>query len=300
MRVGVPACLLLMVCSINAQLDQIRRRPFSSPATGCLENRLLRLRLECEGSLDDVARLRMKRDQSESCRKLRKYITCIDMALTSTKCRRDRYVFGREVERRKRQVETYNWDCSLQMQNYDYVMCDSKTLLNRHLACGTTFDRSIVNLNFELDEDKEKLCSSLTDYKHCVTPLIKNDACSGNKNLISRLLHFSRAVVGEYQTSCKTIAMKHMMQARQVEETACLPEDLREKVLTCQQSAYRTIRARDVHSETDICEELDLMKECIENALKETSCSRDITSMRVANDTTAESYARYNVKCRRF
>ncbi|KAH7982946.1 hypothetical protein HPB52_008330 [Rhipicephalus sanguineus] len=83
------------------------------------------------------------------------------MALTSTKCRRDRYVFGREVERRKRQVETYNWDCSLQM---------------------------------------------------------------------------------------------HMMQARQVEETACLPEDLREKVLTCQQSAYRTIRARDVHSETDICE----------------------------------------------
>lgn len=43
-------------------------------------------------------------------------------------------------------------------ENYDYVMCDSKTLLNRHLACGTTFDRSIVNLNFELDEDKEKLC----------------------------------------------------------------------------------------------------------------------------------------------
>lgn len=37
-------------------------------------------------------------------------------------------------------------------------MCDSKTLLNRHLACGTTFDRSIVNLNFELDDDKEKLC----------------------------------------------------------------------------------------------------------------------------------------------
>ncbi|KAH6948188.1 hypothetical protein HPB50_023150 [Hyalomma asiaticum] len=91
-----------------------------------------------------------------------------------------------------------------------------------------------------------------------------------------------------------------LMEARQVVETACLPEDLREKVLTCQQSAYRTIRARDVHSETDICEELDLMKECIDNALKETSCSRDLTSMRVANDTTAESYARYNVKCRRF
>ncbi|EEC09682.1 hypothetical protein IscW_ISCW008374 [Ixodes scapularis] len=170
-------------------------------------------------------------------------------------------------------------------------------LLRLRLQCEATLD-DVTRL--KLRKDQSEACSSLTDYKHCVTPLIKNDACSTNKNLISRLLHFSRAVVGEYQMSCKAIAMKHIMEAEEVEDTACLPEELRERVLTCQQSAYRTIRARDIHSETDICAELDLMKECIENALKESSCSRDGASKQVADDTMTESYARYNVKCRQY
>ncbi|XP_064486101.1 uncharacterized protein LOC135398645 [Ornithodoros turicata] len=284
--------------SIDWDTQPGRRKPFALPVTGCMENRLLRMRIECERILEDVELRRAEKDQAEACRNLRKYSTCIDRSLSSTKCRRDRYVFGREVDRRKRQLRTYNWDCQMNIQSYDYVMCDGKTLLNRHLACGTTFDRAIVNLNFQLEVDKEKLCESLTEYKHCVTPLIKNDACSGNKDLISRMLHFSKAVVGEYTLECKTMAMKHMMEEQQAEEPNCQQEDLRNKVITCQQESYRIIRARDIHADTDICEELDLLKVCIENSLKETSCTRDKTSKDIAKDTMEESYGRYNVRCR--